>query len=154
VLLDSASYAQRLPWYIGTLRMPLFGALSQHLVTSRKQVKIALEDAYYDKKRITKDQVEAYVAPLLQPGGKYALRETAKQIVPKNIAEFSKRYGHITVPTLILWGRHDRVVPLVNGERLVKAIPHSTLIVFENVGHIPHEEMPDAVRKPLADFLR
>lgn len=154
VLIDAASYKQSLPWYIASLRVPILGALGQHLLTTRKQVKIALDDAYLDKKRITKEQIEAYVAPLLQPGGKYALRETAKQIVPKDIAEFSKRYAHISVPTLILWGRTDRVVPLANGERLARAIPNSTLIVFDNVGHIPHEEMPDVVRQPLADFLR
>jgi pimeloyl-ACP methyl ester carboxylesterase len=154
VLIDAASYKQNLPWYIASLRVPIIGLLGQHLLTSRKQVKIALDDAYFDKRRITKEQIEAYVAPLLQPGGKYALRETAKQIVPKDMEEFSKRYAHIRVPTLILWGRADRVVPLVNGERLAQAIPKSTLMVFDQVGHIPHEEMPDVVHKPLLDFLR
>lgn len=154
VLLDAASYKQSVPWYIGALRVPIIGALSQHMVTSRKQVKIALEDAYYDDNLITKEQVEAYVAPLLQPGGKYALRETAKQIVPKDVDAFSSRYPHISVPTLILWGEADRVVPLANGIRLSQAIPHATLVTIPKCGHIPHEEMPDAVRQPLADFLR
>jgi len=154
VLLDAASYKQSVPWYIAALRVPIIGSLSQHVVTSRKQVKIALEDAYYDDTRITKKQIDAYVAPLLQPGGKYALRETAKQIVPKDIDAFSGRYAHINVATLIIWGRHDRVVPLANGERLSRDIANSTLVILERTGHIPHEETPDAVRKPLADFLR
>jgi len=154
VLFDAASYKQSVPWYIGTLRVPIIGVLSQHLVSSRKQVKIALEDAYFDKTRITKEQVEAYVAPLLQPGGKYGIRETAKQIVPTDVDALSGRYPHITVPTLIIWGRHDRVVPLANGERLSREIKNATLLILENTGHIPHEETPDAVRKPLADFLR
>jgi pimeloyl-ACP methyl ester carboxylesterase len=74
--------------------------------------------------------------------------------VPKDIDALSARYRHITVPTLVIWGRHDRVVPLANGERLSRDIKNATLVVLENTGHIPHEETPDAVRKPLADFLR
>jgi pimeloyl-ACP methyl ester carboxylesterase len=154
ILIDAASYPQKLPWFINTLRWPIIGPLSQRLLTSRKQVKMVLEYAYFDKARITQEQIESYAAPLRMPGGKYALRETAKQIVPKDIADLSSRYSHIMVPTLILWGEGDRVVPAANGVRLSKAIPHSTLVTIPKCGHIPHEEMPDAVRKPLADFLR
>lgn len=154
VLIDAASYEQNLPWFVSTLRWPVFGALSQHLLTSRKQVRMVLDFAYFNKALVTREQVEAYVSALLQPGGKYALRETAKQVVPKDIAALSARYPNITVPTLIIWGRHDRVVPLANGERLHRAILGSELVVIETAGHIPHEEAPDALRRRLADFLR
>lgn len=154
VLIDAASYQQELPWFISILRVPVIGAISQHLLTSRAQVRKVLENAYFDKTKITKEQVESYAGPLLRAGGKYALRETAKQIVPKDIATLSARYPHITVPTLIIWARADRVVPLANGERLSKAIANSTLLILDKVGHIPHEEAPDLVRKPLANFLR
>jgi pimeloyl-ACP methyl ester carboxylesterase len=154
VLIDAASYKQGLPWFVDILRWPILGSLSQQILTERKQIRIVLEHCYLNKKLVTKDQIESYVAPLFLPGAKYALRETAEQIIPKNIAVLNARYPHIKVPTLILWGRQDRVVPLVNGERLSKAIPNSTLVVLENTGHIPHEETPQLVRKPLADFLR
>lgn len=154
VLIDAASYTQNLPWFVDSLRWPIIGPISQHLLTSRKQVKMVLEYSYYDKKQITKEQIEAYSAALRMPGGKYALRETAKQIVPKDIADLSSRYSHIKAPTLILWGEEDKVVPLANGVRLSKAIPNSTLLTIPRCGHIPHEELPDALRKPLADFLR
>jgi pimeloyl-ACP methyl ester carboxylesterase len=154
VLIDAASYKQDLPWFISILRVPLIGSLSQHLLTSRAQVRKVLKNAYYNDKLITAEQVEAYAAPLFMDGGKYALRETAKRILPKNVDELSARYPHIKVPTLIIWGAEDRVVPLANGMRLDDAIPNSTLIKIEKCGHIPHEELPDAVRKPLADFLR
>lgn len=154
VLIDAASYKQDLPWYISILRVPVIGVISQHLLTSRAQVRQVLGDAYYDKKLITAEQVEAYVAPVLMEGGKYVVRETAKQIVPKNVDELSARYPHIKVPTLIIWGRHDRVIPLANGQRLSRDIPNSRLIIIETSGHIPHEEVPDTVRKPLTDFLR
>ena len=154
VLIDAAAYKQDLPWFISILRVPMIGTLSQHLLTSRAQVRKVLKYAYFNTKLITDEQVESYVYALLQPGGKYALRETAKQIVPKDIDTLSGRYPHIKVPTLIIWGRQDKVVPLEIGQRLTRAIASSSLITLENVGHIPHEERPDDVRKPLADFLR
>ena len=154
VLIDAASYEQNLPWFIDSLRWPVIGPISQHLVTSRKQVKMVLDFSYYDKTRITRDQIEAYSAPLRMPGGKYALRETAKQIIPKDIDDLAKRYAHIKVPTLIFWGADDKVVPIANGVRLNHAIPNSTMLTVQKCGHMPHEEVPDAVRKPLADFLR
>lgn len=154
VLIDAASYRQDLPWFIDTLRVAFIGSISQYLLTVRRQVRMVLEFAYFNKSLVTVEQVESYALALLMPGGKYALRETAKQIVPADIDVLSARYPHIKVPTLILWGRHDQVVPLANGERLHRAIAGSQLVIIENAGHIPHEEVPDAVRQPLADFLR
>lgn len=154
LLIDAASYKQDIPWYIDILRVPVIGPISQHIVTSRKQVRTVLSHAYFNKKLITREQIESYVAPVLMPGGKYAIRETAKQIVPKDVDALNARYPHIKVPTLIIWGRHDEVVPLANGQRLAREIPNATLVIIESAGHIPHEEVPDTVRKPLTDFLR
>jgi pimeloyl-ACP methyl ester carboxylesterase len=154
VLIDAASYQQDLPWFISILRVPVIGTIGPWFMTTRAEVRKVLRSAYFDKSKVTDEQVESYAYGLLQPGGQRALRDTAKQIVPKDIDQLSRRYPHITVPTLILWGREDRVVPLANGERLAAAISGAKLVVIDNAGHIPHEEVPDAVRKPLADFLR
>lgn len=154
VLIDPASYKQDLPWFISILRVPVIGVLSQHLATSRTQVRRVLEHSYFNDKLITNEQVEAYAAPLRADGGTYALRETAKQILPKDIDVLSSRYPHIKVPALIFWGRADKIVPLANGERLSKAVPNATLVIVDRAGHMPHEEAPDAIRKALADFLR
>jgi pimeloyl-ACP methyl ester carboxylesterase len=153
VLIDAASYRQDLPWFITALKLPVFGWLSQHGLPVRSQVRRVLNTAYHDDGRVTDEQVEAYAAPLRLSGGKYALRETAKQIVPGNIDEISKGYPSIAVPTLVIWGRHDAVVPLVNGERLAREIPNARLVVVDDAGHIPHEERPAAVASVLRDFL-
>ena len=153
VLIDAASYRQSLPWFITALKVPVVGWLSQHVLPVRSQVRRVLRTAYYLDARVTDEQVDAYAAPLRLPGGKYALRETAKQIVPANIDEISKRYPSIVAPTLVIWGRHDAVVPLANGERLAREMPNARLVVVDDAGHIPHEERPAAVASPLRDFL-
>jgi pimeloyl-ACP methyl ester carboxylesterase len=154
VLIDAASYKQDLPWFISILRVPVIGTISQFLLTKRAEVRKVLRYSYFDPSRVTDAQVEAYVYGLLQPGGQRALRDTARQILPKDIDRLTSRYPHIKAPTLIIWGRQDRVIPLANGERLAKSIPNARLVIIDNAGHIPHEEVPDAVRPVLASFLR
>ena len=60
----------------------------------------------------------------------------------------------IDVPTLLMWGRHDRVVPLSIGERLLEELPNSTLEVMEECGHLPPEEVPKDSLKIVESFLR
>jgi len=54
------------------------------------------------------------------------------------------RLNEITVPTLVLTGRHDWITPPAQGgERLHAAIPNSKLVIFEDSGHFPFIEEPD-----------
>ncbi len=58
------------------------------------------------------------------------------------------------VPTLIVWGREDAMVPLSAGEAYQKAIPGSTLTVIDGAGHHPEIEQCDAFVKCVEDFLQ
>jgi len=153
VLFDSPAYQQALPGFIRALRLPVIGPLIQHLTPLSFQVRTVLRAAFYDHSRFTDEVVAAYAAPLGMPGGREALRATALQIVPPDIDAISARYATIDVPTLIVWGRHDRIVPVAIAERLNQAIPGSRLIIVDDCGHVPHEELPQQVRAPLDEFL-
>lgn len=113
-----------------------------------------LETAYYDDKKITKEQVQAYAAPLDSLGGENALIQTAKKIVPSNIDEVTADYKNIRFPALILWGRQDKIVPLKVGEKLHQALPNSQSVIIDRCGHIPHEEKPEEVITIISDFLQ
>jgi pimeloyl-ACP methyl ester carboxylesterase len=58
----------------------------------------------------------------------------------------------IQQPTLLLWGETDPEVPLADGERLSTEIPDARLIVFQECGHLPHEEYPQAFSEVIEDF--
>jgi pimeloyl-ACP methyl ester carboxylesterase len=66
---------------------------------------------------------------------------------------FWKRAARIDVPTLILWGREDRLVPVRLGRRLANTIPNSELIVLPGVGHVPQFELPEETRRLVLGFL-
>ena len=57
-------------------------------------------------------------------------------------------------PTLIVWGDHDRIIPLAHAYLAHEAIPNSRLEVMEGVGHFPQVEEPVRFVKILRDFLR
>ncbi len=153
VLIDAASYKQDLPSFIDILRTPLLGRLAVSLLSNEQKVRMVLKDSYYDDSKITDDQVEAYAAPLKSEGGTYALTKTAQAIIPRNIQQISAQYKTINVPTLILWGRQDKIVPLQIAERLHVDIGSSTLVVIEKCGHIPHEEKSEDAIAAIIAFL-
>jgi pimeloyl-ACP methyl ester carboxylesterase len=63
-----------------------------------------------------------------------------------------RRLARIAAPTLLCWGAHDRLAPLVCAEAWRKEIPGATLRVFEESGHLPHLEEPDAVAAAVIEF--
>jgi pimeloyl-ACP methyl ester carboxylesterase len=154
VLIDAAAYNQDLPGFIDVLRTPLLGRIALSLLSNKQKVRMILKKSYYDDSRITDSQVAAYAAPLASDGGNYALIRTAKSIVPRDIQQIALGYKEIRVPTLILWGRQDKIVPLEIGKRLNRDITGSLLVILEDCGHIPHEEKPEDAIAAISVFLK
>ena len=59
----------------------------------------------------------------------------------------------IRTPCLLIWGEHDRSVPLNIGKRLEKDLNHSRLIVLKETGHAIPEERPHEVFQHIKNFL-
>jgi pimeloyl-ACP methyl ester carboxylesterase len=153
ILIDTVSYPQKLPGVVRMIRMPLVGWLGLYLIPDKTKVRNMMESMYYDDSKINPADVEAYAAPLALPGAKYALRQTARQIIPDNIDEIIGTYPRIKVPTLIIWGREDKIIPLENGIRLHHAINASQLAVIERCGHDPPDERPKELMEVIREFL-
>jgi pimeloyl-ACP methyl ester carboxylesterase len=139
---------------VEVLRWPIFGRAVQSVATDKAQVRTVLKKVYFHDELIPDESVDAYAAALGMPGGKHALRETAKAIIPDDVDALTEAYKRIAVPTLIIWGRHDEIVPLAIGRRLRDTIAGSSLDVIDDAGHAPQEETPDEVRPLLLRFLR
>lgn len=152
ILIDSAGDKRNLPPFLRILRS-FFGIPIVYSVPAKLAAKVTLRTCYHDRKKITEEQVNAYAAPVASRGARHALLETARQSVPANVDELIAQMGSITVPTLILWGREDRVIPLKVGQLLHRLIPNSTLEIIENCGHIPQEEKPEETIASVSRFL-
>jgi len=57
------------------------------------------------------------------------------------------------LPTLIVWGEHDDIIPVIHAYAAHEAIPGSHLCVLEGIGHFPHAEAPDRFMEVLDEFL-
>lgn len=147
------AYPQAIPRYIGLARMPLVGAAALRFVSPTRLVRKVLEFVVFDDAALTDAWVEGYAEPLRSRRTRRAVLETARRIVPPDLARWAERFGDITVPTLLLWGRHDRIVPLAVGQRLARDLPHARLVVLERCGHSPAEERPAESLAVLREFL-
>ncbi|HEV3484207.1 MAG TPA: alpha/beta fold hydrolase [Vicinamibacterales bacterium] len=58
------------------------------------------------------------------------------------------------VPTLIVWGRRDRFIPVAHGIHAHESIANSRLEIFDDSGHFPHEHEPARFAELLLDFIR
>jgi pimeloyl-ACP methyl ester carboxylesterase len=153
VLIGTPAYPQPLPWFIRLVRTPGLGPLALRAVPARVQVRRILEAAYHDPRRIPPEAVTAYTRALHRPGTYGGIVRTARHFTPSALDGLLPRYATLRVPTLLLWGRHDRIVPLTMGERLTRALPDAELAVIEHAGHLPQEETPEQVVEVLGGFL-
>lgn len=73
---------------------------------------------------------------------------------PNYDPKLQRRLEQVTCPTLIVWGKNDRLVPPVYGEILQKTIPGSQLVMLEGTGHMPMFEVHEAWANAITSFLQ
>jgi len=61
--------------------------------------------------------------------------------------------GGVAAPSLVVWGRDDRIVPLECGERFAKILPRARLEIVDGAGHFVELEKPDELARLVADFV-
>jgi pimeloyl-ACP methyl ester carboxylesterase len=67
--------------------------------------------------------------------------------------DLRSRATAIRVPTLLVWGRHDPVLPLRDAEAARRALPHASFVTLDT-GHVPFAEDPDGFLAAVLPFLR
>ncbi len=152
VLIDSAGYPQKLPWFIRLAKIPGAAVLAA-LLPPRFAAAMVLKKCYYHKDRITQEQIDTYAYYGSLPGAREAISQTAKQILPKDIDLLTEQYKGISVPVLVIWGVEDEVVPLRVALNFMRDLPHAQMVPLRRCGHIPPEEEPQATRQAIMDFL-
>ncbi len=78
----------------------------------------------------------------------------AELFIQANCAFAVEGIAEINLPTLIVWGERDRVLPESTASKFVKKIPGSRYVMIPEAGHLPHEESPEDFNTVLLDFLK
>ena len=111
-------------------------------------------DVFFDRTKIPGDLVEAYATALKSHGAKQALLATANNLATvEDSFDLSSRIPTLTLPSLVIWGEEDKIVPLNNGYKLSKDLPNCTLETLSKCGHAPQEECPSRTAEIIGDFL-
>ena len=94
---------------------------------------------------------------LTEAEGRHAFVRTMRAVIEpggQSVSAIDRLYLAAHMPTLIVWGDHDRIIPIAHAYQAHEAIPHSRLEVMEGVGHYAHVEQPARFVETLKDFLR
>jgi pimeloyl-ACP methyl ester carboxylesterase len=151
VLVDAAGYPftpKSVPLGFRIASMPVVRDVMQHTLP-RAVVASSVRNVYGDPSKVSQALIDRYMDLTRRAGNRAALGERmklARQFEPERI----RRIAH---PTLILWGRQDRLIPPDNAERFARDIAGSKLVVFQALGHVPQEEDPAATVAELQKFL-
>jgi pimeloyl-ACP methyl ester carboxylesterase len=86
-------------------------------------------------------------------GLSWAMGCTAKFVWPIPEKGLSKRLHRIDVPTLILWGKQDRLVSSAYAAEFGRRIAGSRVEIIDACGHIPQLEQPEQTYALVGDFL-
>lgn len=109
-----------------------------------------LEDSYTDPSYVTDELVERYVALSRAPGHRATLLSI---MAGDRIAATTDTVSKISVPTLMLWGQDDNLVPVSGARKFGEAIEGSQVIVYEGVGHLPQEENAEQSIEDVRAFM-
>lgn len=153
VLVDAAGYPlepEDMPIGFKLAQMPGMKPVMSRLLP-RTMIETSVRKVYGDPEKVTPELIDRYYELTLREGNRAALFERFAAGTASE--QPSKRLSSLEMPTLILWGGHDELIPLASARRFADDIENSELIIFDDLGHVPHEEAPQATVDAVRRFL-
>jgi 2-hydroxy-6-oxonona-2,4-dienedioate hydrolase len=105
-----------------------------------------------NNKDISQTTVDGFVQRMMMPNAKYAFMSTILGL--KNAPEISTKLEVLEIPTLVIWGELDPVIPIKYAEYFVQKIRDCRFYQMENCGHTPYVEDPREFVKIALDFVK
>jgi pimeloyl-ACP methyl ester carboxylesterase len=158
ILVDAGGYklkSKSVPIAFRAARWPIVKNLFR-FVTPKAIVKSSLENVYNHDDRITEPLVDRYFDMALAPGNRQAFVDRMSDFNARSNEIFnnqSDKIKDISIPVLLIWGKHDELIPIEIAYKFQKDLPQDSLVVFDDLGHVPMEEDPSATIKPVLHFL-
>ncbi len=107
----------------------------------------------YDASHLTEELYEARLNNMLNRRDHLENFVKSLETNPKQFPDYGHRLGEIKTPTLVVWGRDDRFVPMDVGLRLIWGIPNAQMHIFNQCGHWAQWEHADTFNRMVLDFL-
>ncbi|MEM7640533.1 MAG: alpha/beta hydrolase, partial [Pseudomonadota bacterium] len=137
------------PFIFTVLSNPIGRAVLKDLdMTS--MTRSGLESSYSDPALVTDELVERFVALSRAPGHRATLLSI---MTGDRVFATPETLSPISVPTLLMWGREDNLVPVSGAQKFADAIEGSQVIIYDGIGHIPQEEVPAQSIADIRSFM-
>lgn len=107
----------------------------------------------YDASSLTEDLMQTRLTNLLARRDHLENFVKSAEANPKQFPDVGHRLGEISAPTLLVWGRDDRFVPMDTGLRLLAGLQNAQLHVFSRCGHWAQWEHAEKFNRLVLDFL-
>jgi len=152
VLVDAGGYPNptaKMPLGFKLAKTPVINRIMPYTLP-RSIVEKSLRNVYGDPSKVSAELIDLYYDLAVREGNRAALVKRFEQA----------KYGadgetkQVKVPTLILWGGLDRLIPPEHAEKFHGDIAGSAVVMFPALGHVPHEEDPAATVAPVLTFLQ
>jgi pimeloyl-ACP methyl ester carboxylesterase len=120
---------------------------------SRQAVRAVFEQLVANPVRIPDVLVDGFIYRISQQGARHAFRSAFDNSVYTQIGiEKLKRIGENKIPTMIIWGMQDNLIPIKYLQTFQEAITGSQTVMVEDAGHAPFAEKPAIVSEILRQF--
>jgi pimeloyl-ACP methyl ester carboxylesterase len=150
ILIDGAGFAKG-PAISGFLSLfPAVGRVATNFLSRpnvRRQVSVK---AYHNPAFVTEDAEICASLHLDMPGWSDALIRFTCSGGYNFLAD---KIGEIAQPTLVLWGRQDRILGTQDASRFERTLPQGKLVWVENCGHVPHLEQAPITAAAIDAFI-
>lgn len=161
VLVDSGGLGRDVALYLRALALPgaeliLSIGCAPRIVTAGRTVGAWLRRVGLRPTASIAEVGRCY-ASLVRPEARTTLLHTLRSVVDaggQRVSATDRLPLAADIPTLIVWGERDGIIPAAHGRTAHEAIPGSRLAVFPETGHFPQSEQPERFVLLLADFLR
>ncbi|MBN2108764.1 MAG: alpha/beta hydrolase [Deltaproteobacteria bacterium] len=149
IVIDAGYYHGGPPEFLKHLVFPFDIIMARSFYTKGARSK-SLVSSYYNTSLVTDEVLENYLKPGRTPNAAAALARMLNTATRESYHGISTR---ITTPTLLIWARQDKPIPLTDGERLHQEIKGSQFLIIDNAGHMVQEEKPQEVAAAILKFL-
>jgi pimeloyl-ACP methyl ester carboxylesterase len=137
------------PWIFDLASNKIFGKVLSKF-TPRFLFKMNMEQVYFDKSKMSDQTIDRYYYLFRRSGNREAFIIKSGQNYPQPPAN---SLSETRIPTLIVWGKHDQWIPYSDTFEFEKLLPHAQIIIYENAGHVPMEEIPTESALDTKNFL-
>ena len=129
--------------------MPGVGSVMSQ-VLPRSLVERSLSQSVSNQKIVTGEAVDRYWELARYPGNRDATR--ARFSTPRS-AFSAEQVAQTDVPTLVMWGEEDKLIPYEAAGWYMDHLPDATLAAYPGIGHLPMEEAPERSAADLQQWL-